>query len=207
MALAMTTVPASHGGVVLGILPLATAVFAVILARERPSPLFWICGVIGAILIVIFALRDGGWGFEIGDLWLGVAGLCAAAGYVISGKLSHILPPWEVISWALVLTLPISLLFCLIYWEPEYINADSQALTALAYVSFGSMYFGFFAWNAGLKLGGISTVGQLQLLQTFITIGISAVILDEQISSEMIGFACLIVLVVMIGRKAQVKKA
>ena len=36
-AWAMQTVPASHGGVVLGVLPLATAVAAAVVSNEKPS--------------------------------------------------------------------------------------------------------------------------------------------------------------------------
>jgi len=204
MAVAMTSVPASHGGVVLGILPLSTAVFAVILAGERPSPLFWICGIIGAVLIIIFALRDGGWGFETGDFWLLLAGLCASIGYVMSGKLTRHMPGWEVVSWALVLTAPITIIASYALWEPSYWQADTRAVSALAYVSFGSMYLGFFAWNAGLQLGGIARIGQLQLFQTFVTIAISAILLGETITLEMLAFATAVFLAVFIGRKAQV---
>ncbi len=39
-AWAMQTVPASHGGVVLGVLPLATAIAATLVSGERPG---WYC--------------------------------------------------------------------------------------------------------------------------------------------------------------------
>lgn len=204
VTLAMLTVPATHGGVVLGILPLATAVFATLIAGERPSPLFWTCGVVGAVLIVTFTLRDGQWGFAIGDLWLLLAGIMASSGYVVSGKLSHHISGWEVISWALVLMMPASVLGSIVFWHPDYIKAPAPQLWAFSYVGLGSMYLGFFAWNTGLKLGGIAKVGQLQLLQTFITLGIAAILLDEKITVEMIGFASAVLLTVIVGRKAQV---
>ena len=206
MTLAMFTVPASHGGVVLGILPLATAVFATILAGERPSPLFWACGLLGAALIVIFTLRDGGWGFAIGDLWLLAAGITAPAGYVVSGKLSRHMPGWEVICWALILYLPISAIGTAFFWQTDYLSAPAPQMWAFGYVSLGSMFLGFFAWNTGLQLGGIAKVGQLQLLQTFITLAIAAVFVGEQITLEMLGFAAAVLLVVVVGRKAQVAR-
>ena len=206
MTLAMLTVPASHGGVVLGILPLATAVFATILAGERPSPLFWLCGVVGAALIIIFTLRDGDWGFAIGDFWLLIAGITAAAGYVVSGKLSSHMPGWEVISWALILYLPVSAIGVLYFWQSEYLHAPAPQMWAFTYVSLGSMFLGFFAWNTGLKLGGIAKVGQLQLLQTFITLALAAVFVGEEISLEMLGFAAAVLITVLVGRKAQVAR-
>ena len=167
ITLAMVTVPASHGGGVLGILPLGTAIFATLLAGERPSPLFWMCGVIGAALIIIFTLRDGEWDFVIGDLWLLVAGITASAGYVVAGKLSHHLPGWEVICWSLILFLPISAIGSFIFWQTGYEAAPAPQAWAFGYVAMFSMLLGFFAWNTGLRMGGIAKVGQLQLLQTF----------------------------------------
>ena len=204
MTLAMLTVPASHGGVVLGILPLATAIFATLFAGERPSPLFWLCGIAGTVLIVAFTLRDGEFGFTPGDVWLFMAAITAASGYVVSGKLSHHLPGWEVISWALVLFLPVSAIGCIWFWHPAYVAPPTPQALAFAYVAFGSMYLGFFAWNMGLKLGGIAKVGQLQLLQTFFTLAIAWLVLGENITVEMVLFATAVLITVMIGRNAQV---
>jgi drug/metabolite transporter (DMT)-like permease len=204
ITLAMLTLPASHGGVVLGILPLATAVFATLLAGERPSPLFWLCGIFGAVLIVTFTLRNGQQGLSLGDLWLLIAGIMAASGYVVSGKLTHHMPGWEVISWALILLIPISVAGCIIFWEPSYVAAPAPPVWAFAYLGLGSMFLGFFAWNTGLKLGGIAKVGQLQLLQTFFTLAIAALLLGEKITVEMVGFASAVLVTVLIGRKAQV---
>ncbi|MGI9365255.1 MAG: DMT family transporter [Rhizobiaceae bacterium] len=204
MTLAMVTVPASHGGVVLGILPLATAVFATLLAGERPSPLFWICGITGTVLIIVFTLRDGEFGFAAGDFWLFIAAITAASGYVVSGKLSRDMPGWEVISWALVLFLPASAIGCIFFWQPAYLAPSAPQALAFAYVAFGSMFLGFFAWNVGLKLGGIAAVGQLQLLQTFFTLAIAAAVLGETITVEMVLFAIAVLITVMVGRRAYV---
>ncbi len=205
VALAMTTVPSSHGGVVLGILPLTTTVFAVLFAKERPSLLFWFWSVIGAAIIFAFTFRDGGFGFEAGDFWLLLAGLSASAGYVFSGKLSHHMPGWEVICWALIICAPLSILGSIWLWEPKFASAPLNQNAAFLYVSLGSMFLGFFAWNTGLKLGGISRVGQLQLLQTFLTLGIAALVLGETVTWETFGYALAVLFVVIAGRKAQVK--
>ncbi len=206
MTLAMYTVPASHGGVVLGILPLATAVFATLLAGERPSPLFWLCGIVGAVLILIFTFRDSGFGFVIGDLWLLLAGINASAGYVVSAKLSRHMPGWEVICWALILFLPVSAVGSWFFWQAGYAHAPAPQMWAFAYVSLGSMFLGFFAWNTGLQLGGIAKVGQLQLLQPFITLGIAAVVVGEHISLETLAFAGAVLVIVLVGRSAQVTR-
>src|SRR5262245_58526119 len=109
MALAVQTVDASHGGVVMGALPIATAFVAVLITHERPRPLFWIASLAGAALVVVFALRQGGGSLSSGDLLLFAAVAASAIGYAFSGRLTASMPGWEVISWALVIALPISL--------------------------------------------------------------------------------------------------
>lgn len=205
-SIAMQTVPAAHGGVVLGILPLATSIFAALIGGERPSPLFWVCGVAGAALVVAFAMRDGG-GMTLshGDVFLFLACLAASLGYVIAGKLSRHMPGWEVICWALVLTAPISIPGALVT-APEFATADPHAIAAFFYLSFGSMFLGFFAWNMGLAMGGIARVSQVQLLQAFVTLAISSVILGETVTGETLLFAFGVMIVVMIGRQARVSR-
>ncbi len=204
MAVAMQTVPANHGGVVLGILPLATAIMASLIAGERPSPAFWGWGIVGAGLVLAFTLRESGLRIMTGDIWLFASGLCAATGYVIFGKLSRGMPGWEVISWALVASLPVTVTGTLLTWNAEFLAANPASLAALGYAAFFSMFLGFFAWNAGLARGGISRVSQVQLLQSFVTIAVSAVLLGEAISAETIGFAAAVAFVVWMGRRAKV---
>src|SRR6201986_326280 len=119
MALAVQTVDASHGGVVLGALPIATAFVAVLITHERPKPLFWIASVAGAALVVAFALRQGGGSLSSGDLLLFAAVAASAIGYTFSGRLTASMPGWEVISWALVIALPVSLPAAVISLPPN----------------------------------------------------------------------------------------
>jgi drug/metabolite transporter (DMT)-like permease len=200
---AMQTVPAAHGGIVLGVLPLLTAVFAALIGGEKPGLAFWMWGLAGAGLVLGFTLRGGGFVPGIGHVWLGCAAVVSAFGYVVSGKLARKLPGWEVIAWALVLCLPLTGLGSL--WALGGVHApNAPALWALAYLAFGSMFAGFFFWNAGLALGGIARVGQVQLLQTFVTLGISSLLLGEVITPVMLGFAAAVAVVVWCGRKARV---
>lgn len=200
---AMLTVPASHGGIVLGVLPLLTAVFAALIGGERPGLAFWLWGGAGAALVLGFTLRGGGFVPGIGHVWLGCAAVVSALGYVVSGKLARKLPGWEVIAWALVLCLPLTGLGS--WWAWGGVHAPSAgAIWALGYLAFGSMFAGFFFWNAGLAIGGIARVGQVQLLQTFVTLGISALLLGESITPVMLGFALAVAVVVWCGRKARV---
>lgn len=205
MGLAMLTLPAAHGGVVLGILPLATAIFAALIGGERPSMMFWFWGVVGTALVTIFALRDGGsFGFAIGDFWLLLAAMCASCGYVILARLSRFMAGWEAISWALVVTIPISLTGSLLTWSDAYLGVSAFEFWAFMYLGLFSMFLGFFAWNTGLRLGGISRVGQLQLLQTFVTLAIAAILLGEEISLETMVFAVAVLVVIVLGQRARV---
>jgi drug/metabolite transporter (DMT)-like permease len=201
---AMETVPAAHGAVVLGVLPLTTSIFAALIGGERPSVLFWLCGIAGAALVVFFAIRDSGMSLSTGDIWLFMAGIAASLGYVISGKVARNMPGWEVICWALVLTAPLSIAGTAVLFRHDYLHAQAAAVAALGYLSFGSMFFGFFAWNVGLAMGGIARVSQVQLLQAFVTIAISALMLGEAITGQTLLFALAVVAVVMLGRKTRV---
>src|SRR6266568_2681144 len=124
MSLGMQRVDASHGGVVLGVLPIATALVAVAITHERPRPLFWIASVAGAALVITFALRQGGGTLAAGDLFLFAAVAIAAIGYAFSGRLTASMPGWEVISWVLVMALPVSL--------PASLFSMPQDLTQIA---------------------------------------------------------------------------
>lgn len=205
-SIAMQTVPAAHGGVVLAILPLLTSIFATLIAGERPSPLFWLCGIAGTTLVVAFAVRDSGMTLSPGDLWLFLAALTASLGYVVSGKVSRLVPGWEVICWALVLTAPVSILGSVLSFEPHYLQANLHEVLAFLYLGFGSMFLGFFAWNIGLGMGGIARVSQVQLLQCFVTLAISALILGETVGIDTVLFALAVMTVVALGRKARVAR-
>lgn len=201
---AMQTVPAAHGAVILGILPLATSVFATLLAGERPSPLFWICGVAGAVLVVTFAMRDGGMQLSAGDIWLFFAGISASLGYVIFARLSRKMSGWEVICWALIVTVPFSLAGTFFTFGAGFAEATTQQIEAFIYLGLGPMFLGFFAWNVGLAMGGIARVSQVQLLQAFVTIAISALLLGETVTGETLIFAFAVMLTVMVGRWARI---
>lgn len=202
--IALQTVPASHGGVVLAILPLLTSIFATLIAGERPSPLFWVCGVVGAALVIGFALNENGMNLTGGDVWLFGAAVSASFGYVISGKVSRHMSGWEVICWCLVLTAPISLPAAYLSWHPAFLQASAVQASAFLYLSFGSMFLGFFAWNVGLAMGGMARVSQVQLIQAFVTIGLAALFLGEPITPATVIFAIAVVGVVMLGRRARV---
>jgi drug/metabolite transporter (DMT)-like permease len=203
-ALAMQTVPASHGGVVIGVLPLATAVAATLLAHERPSTLFWIASVAGAAIVIFFSLRESGLGaISAGDLWLLAAVVSAAVAYTLSGKLARTMPGWEVISWACLLALPVFAAGTAALWPKNFADVSIRAWDAVLYAGLIAQFLGFFAWNAGLAMGGIARVGQVQLLQPFITLVIAALLNGEQIEIDTILFASAVAATVLIGLRSR----
>ena len=206
MAIAMQTLPSAHGGVVMGILPLMTATFASLIDGDRPSPLFWFCTISGGVLVILFATRDSGIHVSSGDLFLLAACASCSLGYVVSGKLSRHMPGWEVISWALIAISPVSFIGAALTYEPRFLSASMPEFASFAYLGLVSMYLGYFAWNIGLGMGGIARVGQVQLLQTFVTLGLSALLLGEHIGWDTIVFAVAVAIMVAIGRRAPVLK-
>ena len=206
-ALAMLNVPASHGGVVLGVLPLATAAAAVVMAKERPGIGFWIASAIGAVLVAAFALRQGG---EIalseGDSQLMLAIISAAIAYTASGALTRNMPGWQVISWTLVISLPFSALACWLLFPANVTAVPADAWAGLLYSAVMAQWMGFFFWNAGLALGGISRVSQVQLVQPFVTVALAATVNRETIGLETILFAIAVVVTVAIATRMRVRR-
>lgn len=205
-AWAMQTAPASHGGVVLGILPLATAIASVFVSRDRPSTGFWIFGVLGSALVVAYALLEGVGRIQVADLALLGAVISAAVGYAVGGDLSRQLGGWQVISWALVLMLPVIAVPALWHMPGDLQAVSAPVWVAFLYLALVSQYFGFFWWNKGLALGGVARVSQIQLLQPFVTLAASVAVLQEVITTETYVFAVLVVLVVAIGRRMPIHR-
>lgn len=204
--LAMQHAPAGHGGVVLGVLPLATAVASVLLAGERPSVAFWVAAIAGSLAVLAFTLLAGDASTDIGlgDLLLLGAVASAAVGYAEGGVLARRLGGWQVISWALVAALPLMAVGTLARLPSANWAAPASAWAGFVYVAVFSQYLGFFAWYRGLAIGGIARIGQLQLLQTFVTLAAAALLLGEQIGWREIGFAVLVAVCVLAGWRARV---
>ncbi len=201
-AWAMQTVPASHGGVVLGVLPLATAIVGAVVSNEKPSVAFWICGIVGSAVVIAYSLLQGVGEFQTGDFFLLGAIVSAATGYALGGKLSKEIGGWQVICWALVISFPFIIV-------PAWLEAPQDAVGSLPlnvilsflYLALVSQLFGFFFWNKGLALGGVARVSQTQLLQPIVTLVASALLINETINVQTIVFATLVIVTVAIGKK------
>ncbi|MFC7556062.1 DMT family transporter [Pseudoroseomonas wenyumeiae] len=195
-ALALQHISAARSVVFIGLLPLATALFGVLRGGERPRPMFWLFSGIGAAAVAGFALVNGGAGSLRGDLSMIAAVLLCGLGYAEGAVLSRRLGGWQVISWALLLALPLMAAFALATLPASWTAVGAPAWLGFAYVSVFSMLIGFVFWYRGLALGGIARVGQLQLLQPFISLVLSALLLREIVSWPMLATTGLVVLCV-----------
>ncbi|MCK5877784.1 MAG: DMT family transporter [Candidatus Marithrix sp.] len=200
-AWAMQTVPASHGGVVLGLLPLATAIVGVLISNERPSIGFWLSGIMGSAIVIIYSLFYGVSSFHIGDFALLGAIISAAIGYAVGGQLSKEIGGWQVICWALVISLPFIIVPAWARGPQEAFSIPINIWLGFLYLALVSQLLGFFLWNKGLALGGIARVSQAQLIQPFVTIIASALLVNEALDTTTIVFALLVVSTVAIGKR------
>lgn len=171
-ALALQRITSAHSIVFIGLLPLMTALFGVLRGGERPRRAFWIFSLLGSLLVVGFALTQNAAASLSGDLLMLAAVIVCGLGYAEGAKLTRELGGWQVICWA-----------------------------ALGYVSLFSMLIGFIFWYKGLAAGGIAAVGQLQLLQPFFGLGLSAALLHETVSPLMLAVTLGVVLCVVGSRK------
>ncbi|WP_374468607.1 DMT family transporter [Ferrovibrio sp.] len=193
-ALALQHVTAAHSIVFIGLLPLATAIFGVLRGGERPKPAFWLFSVLGAATVSAFALsRSDGNAAIAGDLLMVAAILLCGLGYAEGATLSRRLGGWQVISWALLLSLPPMAAIAVVTLPGGWSGISLPAWISLGYVSVFSMLVGFIFWYRGLALGGIARVGQLQLLQPFMGLMLAAVFLGEPIAWTMIAATILVV--------------
>jgi drug/metabolite transporter (DMT)-like permease len=203
-AIAMRDAPASHGAVITGLLPLATALCGVWRAGERPSPQFWLFASLGSALVVCFALVSGGGSMRWADLAMFGAVGAAALGYAEGAVLSRTFGSWQVICWSLLLSAPVLLPIVWQHAPSDLWAVETKPMLGFLYVSVFSMFLGFFAWYRGLALGGIARIGQLQLIQPFFTILASFIFLGEKLTIETIGFAAAVIICVALGKRTAI---
>ena len=205
-ALALGQLPAAHGAIVTGLLPLSSAIAGALRAGDRPSRAFWLASLAGSGVVVAFAILSGGGAPQAADLLLLVAVAAAGMGYAEGARLARELGAWQVICWALVIAAPLLLLpVALAAWQ-HGLAAPPSAWLGFAYVSLISQFLAFFAWYHGLAIGGVARVGQLQLFQPFMTIAASALLLGESITPLMLAAAVLVFAAVALGRRAAIAR-
>ena len=199
--LALQHISAAHSVVFIGLLPLATATFGVLRGGERPHAAFWAFSLLGAATVAGFALVRSEGGTLTGDLLMVAAVLVCGLGYAEGATVSRRLGGWQVISWALLLALPVMAVLALVTMPPDWNTIGPAAWAGFAYVSVFSMFLGFVFWYRGLALGGIAAVGQLQLLQPFLGLTLAAFLLHEPIAPTMVLSTAMVVLCVAGARR------
>ena len=200
-AIAMKNAPASYGAVIIGLMPLATALYGVWRGKEQVTKSFWLFALMGSGLVIVFAVQSGTKSLSATDLALFGAVVSAGVGYGEGAILARTFGAWQVICWSLVLSLPILLPIAINFSPTSFNTISFNAWLGFLYVSVFSMFLGFFAWYQGLVWGGIANVGQIQLLQPFLTILASAILLHEALTSRTLGFALGVIICVAFSKR------
>lgn len=202
MGLAVQYVDAMHAAVIAGALPLGTAMLTALWMRERASMPFWLLAVLGFLLVLLYAWLEGGeGGFVLADGLLLLAMASASIGYVLGARMSLEMKPEHVVSWILVLYLPLTLPVAFAFRPTG--TVEPVAWAGFAYVAIISMWLGFFAWYRGMALGGALRVSQVQLIQPFLSMLFAIPLLGERLT-PLSGFFCLaIIATVALSRKVK----
>lgn len=201
LALALRDVPAGHAAVVTGVLPLGTAVAAALLLRQRPAVGFWACAALGCALVLAYAVWRGGGAWQAADGWLLLSVASTSIGYVYGARLATQMPAQQVVSWALVMALPVTLPLALLSRPAQPGAVLATAWMGFAYVSLFSMWIGFFAWYRGLALGGTLRVSQVQLVQPFLSLLFAVPLLGERLELATLLFALAVIATVFLGKR------
>ncbi|MER6995873.1 DMT family transporter [Streptomyces sp. NPDC000410] len=180
--LALETSTTSHAAVVVGLLPLTTAVFAAVRTGRRPSRTFWAAALAGAAVVIAFTVQQSGGALSTGDLYLFGALLVCAAGYTEGGRLARLMPGWQVIGWALVMCLPLAVAGSVVALMAEPVRLTAHGVIGLVWVAAGSTFFGLYVWYRGMATIGIPKASQLQLAQPLLTLFWSVLVLSEPLS-------------------------
>lgn len=207
-SLALVHTQAAHGAVIIGLLPAATAVAAVIRGKERPSWVFWLASLSGAAAIMIFSALTSEVQGSIGPgdlLFLGAV-ILAAIGYAEGAMLSREIGSWQTISWALVVSLPAMIPITIISMQRiSWGDVAATSWLGFAYISVISMYLGFFAWYRGLAIGPMATVSQIQLVQPILTIAWAAMLFGEQVPPVVWLGAVVVIVLALTAVRARIK--
>jgi drug/metabolite transporter (DMT)-like permease len=181
---ALTTAPASHGAVLIAVLPAATAAMTVLRGHERPSAAFWVAAGTGAAAALVFASAQGGGlgTLHWADLLLFGAVVAAAIGYAEGGLLARELGAWQTVSWALVFCAPLTVCLTVVSALQETPHGTPLQWASFAYLGVVSMFLGFFAWYRGLATGPMAQVSQVQLVQPVLSIAWAGLLLGERLS-------------------------
>ena len=205
-SIALQSVPAIHGVIIVGLLPAATAVLGVLRVRERVVPLFWCAVLLGVAGILTFAISEGAGALRLEDGYLLAAVLLGALGYAEGGRLAKEIGGWRVICWALVFVAPILLIPVALNAPTDFSRITPVAWACFFYVSAFSMFLGFFAWYHGMALAGIARSSQLQLIQPILSVSWAALFLNESIKPQTVIALGIVLVSVALSRAARERR-
>lgn len=180
--LALQTSTTAHAAVVVGLLPLTTAVFSVLRTGARPSRGFWAAALAGAAAVIAFTVQQSGGALSTADLYLFASLLICAAGYTEGGRLAREMPGWQVIGWALVLCLPLAVVGAAVALQYEPFRLTGHSTAGLLYAAIGSQFLGLVVWYRGMAAIGVPKASQLQLAQPLLTLVWSVLLLGEHLT-------------------------
>ncbi|OEU98654.1 MULTISPECIES: DMT family transporter [Streptomyces] len=180
--LALETSTTSHAAVIVGLLPLTTALYSTVRTGSRPAPLFWVAALAGAAVVVAFAVQQSGGALAVGDLFLCGALLVCAAGYAEGGRLARELPALEVIGWALVACLPVAAVGSAFALAHEPVALTSHSVPGLVWGAVASQFVGMLLWYRAMGLAGVARTSQVQLAQPLLTLVWAVLLLGERLS-------------------------
>ncbi|MEU5321522.1 DMT family transporter [Streptomyces sp. NPDC021056] len=180
--LALRTSTTSHAAVVVGLLPLTTALLSALRMGTRPSRTFWTAALAGAAAVLAFTVQQSGGSLSSADLYLFGSLLVCAAGYTEGGRLAKVIPGWQVVGWALVLCLPFSVPATVVALSYEPVHLTAHSVTGLLWVAAGSQFLGLVVWYRGMAMIGIPKASQLQLAQPLLTLVWSVLLLGEHLT-------------------------
>jgi len=209
--LALQETTSAHAAVITAGLPLATAILAVFRLHEHVPKTFWMAALVGTLTLVVYALVRGGQegGSLTSNLYLVGAVLAAAMGYAEGAILSRYMPGWQVVSWCVVLSLPVTMPgFLISLW----LGRNSHEISiipflAFLFTAFGSMYFGFFAWYRGLAELGVAKGSQVQLIQPLLTLLWSAILLNEIVTGATLMAASVVIVCISVVQRLRIVSA
>lgn len=205
-AQALITLEASSAAVLAGVIPILTGLAAMLLAGERPGLRFWLACGAGCSAVIVFAALDAELAWSNGNSLFFVAMVCAALGYTAGGRLSRAIPSWQVTCWLIVLASPVSAILLLVdFGRNEFVSPGWMPWIGLLYLAMFSQLTGFVCWNFALAQGGIARVGQLQLLQPFVTMAIASLWLAESLSLAALVTVAVVILSLIAARRAKYK--
>jgi drug/metabolite transporter (DMT)-like permease len=179
--LALRTSTTAHAAVVVGLLPLTTAALSAQRTGIRPSRTFWTAALAGAGAVLAFTVQQSGGALTTADLYLLAALLVCAAGYTEGGRLARVMPGWQVIAWALVLCLPLSVPAAAITLSYDTPQLTAHSVAGMLWVAAGSQFLGLVVWYRGMAVIGVPKASQLQLAQPLLTLVWSVFLLGEHL--------------------------